>query len=531
MNYSAAHPEPIDISFTLENTIKPPITFEDVHLLWTFQPDSVAADGQPTAAVHNVALFGTEPSAAQRAAVEQCVTASHIRCVQLNECERQSLTIRLVPLQTGRLSIDGVVGRLSVTNEPNTLWGRLRFEPLPIQQPQQQSATTTAAGGGAQQQQLFDQKLHIDVVPAVPSLHVQFSAMPDEVLAGEIIAVQVTMTNAGAVGLGDVWAATEHPRWVLGDEPELPLSVLKDYRDLTNTALIRDKEARRQHSFCLLRAPSGSAIAIGPHQTRTTTIHIQAPLRKGPEDVKLLIHYAMPDIAAGGGGRIKYRLVRQAWQLNVNESLALSVSANVGNMHTAELGVDVQVSNLNQVHHPLMTAIVPVRLHLFCGRYELADGVRPVLLQGPGVRGLRPAAADDGTDECGEIVGLRTMESLALRLVLSERDPPPQQQQQTDEATFVRDRLTQIALGDAMADGDSVPGFERLNSFLMKAETKYIGQLGQTGNNELFNQIVTDVDRHATFALTWRATINDNMSQQRVAVGQHFVQLRKLYET
>lgn len=188
------------------------------------------------------------------------------------------------------------------------------------------------------------------------------------------------------------------------------------------------------------------------------------------------------------------------------------------------------MSNLNQVHHPLMTEIVPLSLHLFCGRYQLDAGVRPVLLHGPGVRGLRVPPTDRLAPPAAEIVGLRTMESLSLRLALGERsaaiDP-------TDATAFVRQRLTCIPLKPLAAGIQSTevpPDFGRLDSFLMKHETKYIGQLGQTGNNELFNQIVTDSDRHATFALTWRATVND-MSQQRIAVGQHFVQLRNLYET
>lgn len=230
------HGEPIDVSFTLENTIKPPITFEDVHLLWTFHAD--ASDGSATV-ISNAPLFGANGGleaapAAQRAAIEQCVTATHIRSVHLNEFDRQTLCIRLIPLQTGRLTVDGVVGRLSLTNEPSTLWGRLNFDPVPIvgndsatSGPGVSAAAAQAVGAQQQQQQQFDKKLQIDVLPAVPSLQVQFSAVPDEVLAGEIVAVQVTLSNAGAVGLGDVWAATEHPRWVLGEERELPLSVLK----------------------------------------------------------------------------------------------------------------------------------------------------------------------------------------------------------------------------------------------------------------------------------------------------------------
>lgn len=225
------HGEPIDVSFTLENTIKPPITFEDIHLLWTFHSD----DGTDVA-ISNAPLFGangdTEAApAAQRATIEQCVTETHIRSVHLNEFDRQTLCVRLIPLRTGRLTVNGVVGRLSLTNEPSSLWGRLNFDAMPILR---NEPAGSGAGGSAQavaaqqqQQQQFDKKLQIDVLPAVPSLQVQFSAVPDEVLAGEIIAVQVTLSNAGAVGLGDIWAATEHPRWVLGEERELPLSVLK----------------------------------------------------------------------------------------------------------------------------------------------------------------------------------------------------------------------------------------------------------------------------------------------------------------
>lgn len=185
----------------------------------------------------------TAAQSAQRALIDGTVTATYIGRVQLNESERQTLVIRLIPLRTGRLCVDGVVGRLSLIGEPNGLWGRLNFVNMavrtdmsgtlqptntnvsPPQMVSAAAATTTATSTAATS---FDQKLLIDVLPAMPALHVQFSAVPGEVLAGEIIAVQVTLTNTGAVGLGEVWAATEQPRWVLGeDEGELPLSVLK----------------------------------------------------------------------------------------------------------------------------------------------------------------------------------------------------------------------------------------------------------------------------------------------------------------
>lgn len=132
------------------------------------------------------------------------------------------MNIRLTPREIGALHIDGVVGRISATNEPNNLWGKLAFEPVPIK------SDLTKAGTAAAAVQ-FDRKLEITVLPQISALQVQFSAIPTEVIAGEIIPVQVSLCNAGTDALADVYAASETPRWILGDlnGQQLPLSVLK----------------------------------------------------------------------------------------------------------------------------------------------------------------------------------------------------------------------------------------------------------------------------------------------------------------
>lgn len=202
--------EPIEISFALENTIKPSITFEDIHLLWTFQ-----REGQEP--VSNSALFTGDSSIEQRHIIESFVTASYIVSLQLNECDRKSVSIRLIPLQIGRLCIDGVVGRISATNEPNSLWGKLNFTAMPIRNEHPNQPIQ------------FDRKLELEVLPPAPALHVQFSSVPTEVIAGEIIPIAVTLTNSGTTPLANIYAASETPRWALGNECDLPLSVLKGY--------------------------------------------------------------------------------------------------------------------------------------------------------------------------------------------------------------------------------------------------------------------------------------------------------------
>lgn len=59
------------------------------------------------------------------------------------------------------------------------------------------------------------------------------------------------------------------------------------------------------------------------------------------------------------------------WQLNVNESLCMGASCNISNMTTAELGIDINIKNLNQVHHPLMTEIMLNDISLYSPTYQI----------------------------------------------------------------------------------------------------------------------------------------------------------------
>lgn len=67
----------------------------------------------------------------------------------------------------------------------------------------------------------------------------------------------------------------------------------------------------------------------------------------------------------------RYRLVRHTWSFNVNESLSLDVNCTLDNVDSDDLGIDVYIKNLNQVHHPLMTEISLSDLKLFCSSYKL----------------------------------------------------------------------------------------------------------------------------------------------------------------
>lgn len=123
--------------------------------------------------------------------------------------------------------------------------------------------------------------------------------------------------------------------------------------------------------------------------------------------------------------------------------------------------------------------------------------------------------------------GLRSTERIDLRFSLTEY----QNKTTLDPTEFINDRLSQLTIVPTKGIDSAIPSLAKIGSFLMKNETKYIGVLGQTGNNEDFNNIVSNLDRHLCVILTWKAIVHDNSSLQRSAFGQHFVQLRNLYET
>lgn len=124
--------------------------------------------------------------------------------------------------------------------------------------------------------------------------------------------------------------------------------------------------------------------------------------------------------------------------------------------------------------------------------------------------------------------GLRINESIAFRCGLEKSA----NEKRTDNALdFVRNRLSSIVIKPIANVDRDIPSSLNLGSFLMKHETKFIGVLKQISNSEEFNQIVSTADPHMTLVLTWSATVSDNNSTHRTTFGQHFVQLRNIYET
>lgn len=124
--------------------------------------------------------------------------------------------------------------------------------------------------------------------------------------------------------------------------------------------------------------------------------------------------------------------------------------------------------------------------------------------------------------------GLRTSETIGLRCELQPRNSLSKEKLSPSE--FIKNRIAKVCLKKIDSLDRYIPDVINLGSFLMKHETKYIGVLGQVGNNEEFNNIVSTFDPHLTVGVSWKALVSDNSSAQRQAFGQHFVQLRHLFD-
>lgn len=129
------------------------------------------------------------------------------------------------------------------------------------------------------------------------------------------------------------------------------------------------------------------------------------------------------------------------------------------------------------------------------------------------------------------LAGLRTTESIGFRCSLDEKPIISESKQKLSATEFIRSRQSNLEIKQIENIEKMIPSSLNIGSFLIKHETKYIGVIGQLGNNEEFNNIVSTSDPHMTIVLTWKAIVSDNVSTQRNAYGQHFVQLRNLYET
>lgn len=489
----AVHGEPIEVAVTISNAIKTSVTLADIDILW-----KLTLENEET--LSNLSLY-VEGGDKDKTAINAAIKTACSQEIVLEEQEQKVLYFKMTPKLTGQLNIIGIVGRVSATNEPNSLLGCLHFETQQIKGIGKQSNAT-----------LFDNKLAVKILPPAPSLNVSFSTIPSDILVGETIPVTISLRNTGIMPIDDVFVGCECPRWItlLDKEADVPLSILRDFKDLTNETLSKDKEIRKQHVFRILKQSDGQSLKA--QEATMIPMWIQAPYQKGEFTLRLIFYYTMPPNYPG----IKYRLVRHEWKFNVHECLQTEVNCVVSNLMTSELGLDMEFKNLNQTHHPLMTELYINSIQLFCPQYKLNNKNLYFMNQ------MEISSGQLG-DKC-----LKAAKSASIQCRLERCQVFSPSTATTTE--FVKQRLSSVLIKEASIKENHIPSFDKLYSFLMKHETKFLNPFNSNINTEEFNAILSTCDPHMTVSINWTAVVVDCNSSQRHAHGQHFVQLRNLYE-
>lgn len=101
--------------------------------------------------------------------------------------------------------------------------------------------------------------------------------------------------------------------------------------------------------------------------------------------------------------------------------------------------------------------------------------------------------------------------------------------QSLTNSEYISNRLSSLKISNTSSDGKCVPESNKMYSFLLKNETKFLDPI--TATIEEFNAILSNFDPHMTVILSWTALVIDGSnSTKRTAYGQHFIQLRNLYE-
>lgn len=337
-NPLSAHGEPIEIQTKILNGLKTSIFFSNIDLIWELIPDNNEDLEQSTE-------YAT-------------ITASPKEALIEGESE-VVLNFKVTPKLLGTFRIVGVKGELSCpSNETqSSIKGSLLFETQQIKPTKQNTPIQ------------FDSKLAVKVLPSAPALKICFSQTPKDVLFGEVIPIQISLLNTGAVAVDDIFLCCDKPRCITFREEntEIPLSILRDVKDLSNEAIGKDKELRNQHVFKILKVSDGDNTPLRPQEKKTIDMWIQAPYAKGEFNLKLLFYSSLPKDFPF----VKHRLVRHEWSFTVHECLQTEMNCVISNSSTMDLGLDLKLKNLNQIHHPYMTEIYVNSIELFSSNYKI----------------------------------------------------------------------------------------------------------------------------------------------------------------
>nr|CAH7769472.1 unnamed protein product [Callosobruchus chinensis] len=332
--------EPIQIMFKVSNSLQTLLHLKDLHLLWSF--------------TNREETLSNEVSDNK---VDSYVKTYLTKYLMIEGNSSQDVVLSAIPLQTGTITITGFCYTLtgsSEGSESSSIKGKQVIE-IPPSKNEKPLVNEEAA----------NRHLVVTVVPPAPCLQVTFSEINLDFLSDEVQKVTIDFQNTSSVPLDNIYMATSVPHLLCNCElKETPIN----YTSINSPAL-KEKIVRKNH---LMRVPLPDDI-LEPGQLCTFNVWIKAPNTKAVTDIDLLIYYGNCNRRAVP----KYRLIRNSWNLSLQESLAVDVStqASHNSKSVEELALAMKITNLNKLHNSLSTEVMLLNVGLLSKNWTLTKDI------------------------------------------------------------------------------------------------------------------------------------------------------------
>jgi hypothetical protein len=126
---------------------------------------------------------------------------------------------------------------------------------------------------------------------------------------------------------------------------------------------------------------------------------------------------------------------------------------------------------------------------------------------------------------------LNGSDSLNMRCILKKREEPIKYDTNSNYSQDISKKFSLFSLKEIEPFEEDILNMKFVGNFLIKNETRYLPFNQQANTNEELNFILNSKNNHMTVCISWKASIFENDVFVRVAFGQHFVQLKHLFES
>lgn len=313
--------EPIVVEVVLRNPLKVALSLSELTLLWRF-----TAEGDDT-------VLSNEDAPT---ALRDLMTNEVIPDFSLGPEETKVARMKLVPLQTGQLSVVGLGYSLSAAGdsaEAEMLLVQGRQE-LKIQGPRlnQTKEDKMSVRHGR------DERLNPIVTAPMPLLEVFFLHFPSALLCGEIRKAYIEFCNMSSVGLRGLRVVSTHPTFfTFGSSssphtPDTPVTPHSAQNCSAYKTVVASESQQPPHVLVsaqdFLQPSSVISIPIEggilkPGASMQLPLWLRGPDKEGVHEINFLFYYE----SAEKGGKISHRVLRHTVFICSSRSLSVQASA------------------------------------------------------------------------------------------------------------------------------------------------------------------------------------------------------------